>query len=101
MSLAIDVDRVCQVLLKDGWHMVEDDSFEIDAYEYIREADGSDDNPYPLRLGGGEEELLPSRGARWSEQNGPERFVVSCPLTAILAVRERVAAIKHKKAKSA
>ena len=32
MSLAIDVDRVKQVLLADGqWHRVADDSFEIDA----------------------------------------------------------------------
>ena len=36
MSLAIDVDRVARVLLDDGWHDVADDSFAIDAYEYVR-----------------------------------------------------------------
>ena len=35
MSLAIDVDRVIQVLLADGWHEVLDDSFDLDAYEFI------------------------------------------------------------------
>lgn len=40
MSLAVDVDRVAQVLLADGWHTVDFNegvsSFDLDAYEFIR-----------------------------------------------------------------
>ena len=32
MSLALDVSRVEQVLLMDGWHRVATASFELDAY---------------------------------------------------------------------
>ena len=35
MSLALDVSRVEQVLLMDGWHRVANASFELDAYEFI------------------------------------------------------------------
>jgi len=42
MSLAIDIDKVATVLLADGWHTVEDDSFDIDAYEYVAHPDGRD-----------------------------------------------------------
>jgi hypothetical protein len=35
MSLAIEVDDVVAVLLRDGWHAVADDSFEIDSYEFL------------------------------------------------------------------
>lgn len=35
MSLAIDVEHVVSVLLGDGWHDVVDDSFDIDAYDFV------------------------------------------------------------------
>jgi len=35
MSLAIDIDRVTAVLLADGWHQVEEESFVLDSYEYV------------------------------------------------------------------
>ena len=89
MSLAIDIDSVKEVLLPDGtWHRVADDSFEIGAYEYVRakevQPDGGDAG---VRLGGEQEELLPARGARWTETNsyGKKRRVF-CPITAIQAV---------------
>lgn len=34
MSLAIDVRLVAGVLLADGWHVVLDHSFDLDAYEF-------------------------------------------------------------------
>ena len=37
MSLALDVSRVEQVLLMDGWHRVATASFELDAYEFIHD----------------------------------------------------------------
>ena len=78
MSLAIDVDRVTEVLLPDGlWYEVEDGSFEIDAYEFVREEDAP-------RLLGGAEPLLPAAGATW-RNNKRQRY--SCPITSILAVK--------------
>jgi hypothetical protein len=37
MSLALDVSRVEQVLLMDGWHRVAHASFELDGYEFIHD----------------------------------------------------------------
>lgn len=88
MSLAIDVDRVREVLLADGWHQVVNNSFEMDAYEYERSEErkpgGGDAG---MRLGGGVEDLVPATGATWVERNaqGHARSVF-CPITAILAV---------------
>ncbi len=36
MSLAIDTDKITEVMLPDGWHTVAKGSFSLDAYEYIR-----------------------------------------------------------------
>jgi hypothetical protein len=85
MSLAIDVDRVREVLLADGWHVVVNESFDIDAYEYLH-ADH-------MLLGGGDEPLLPARGFTFDElsDGGLGRIRISGPLTAVLAVREKVA----------
>jgi hypothetical protein len=60
MSLAIDVDRVAAVLLADGWHTVSNDSFELDAYEYLQHDDEDVGTPGGqrqtiMRLGGGQE----------------------------------------------
>jgi hypothetical protein len=47
MSLAIDIDKVSDVLLADGWHHVEfakgQSTFVIDAYEFLehREKEGT------------------------------------------------------------
>ena len=35
MSLAINIDKVIRVLLSDGWHDVLEESFTLDAYEYL------------------------------------------------------------------
>lgn len=42
-SLAIDPDDVTEVLLADGWHEVDKDSFDLDAYEYITERTTDED----------------------------------------------------------
>ena len=76
MSLAIDVDRVEQVLLADGWHQVEGKSFALDAYEFIH--DGRE------VLAGGRPSLTPSTGATWRESDGS---VLACPVTMVLAVK--------------
>ena len=85
MSLAIDIDRVKQILLADGqWHRVADDSFEIDAYEYLR---GKEIKPGGGEgFGGGQDDLISSVGARWTEKDSNKTRVVFCPLTAIQAV---------------
>ena len=75
MSLAIDTDNVARVLLIDGWHGVVDNSFTLDAYEYI---EGE-----RLTFGGGQSPLIPSAGAMWYGTDGRTYY---CPLTSVLAV---------------
>ena len=89
MDLGIDMGSVNEVLLPDGqWHRVENDSFEVGAYEYFRATEvrqgGGDAG---VRGGVGEEEVPPARGARWTETspNGKKRRVF-CPITAIQAL---------------
>ena len=76
MSLAIDCDAVEAVLLADGWHGVSNHSFAIDAYEFVWQGE--------VVLDGGQAHGIPSTGAQWVEDTGD---TVTCPLTAILAVR--------------
>jgi|SRR5215831_4087443 len=89
MSLAIDIDKVHDVLLPDGkWHEVADQSFEMDSYEYLRASQANvGDHNESVRLKGGQEKLVPATGARWTERDskGNERRMF-CPVTAIQAV---------------
>ena len=89
MSLAINVDRVEAVLLADGWHEVSLNeqnvsSFTLDAYDFIRRVEGKD--PIVL-LSGVSMAGVPSTGVSWLEKG----VRVSCPLTAVLAVKENIA----------
>jgi len=80
MSLSIDIDTVSAVLLADGWHDVIDDSFEVDAYEYVQGK--------ALRFRGGQSALIPATGFQFKEAQGVGGAVmVYGPLTAILAVK--------------
>jgi hypothetical protein len=66
MILAIDADKVDQVLLADGvWHGVAGKSFD---------------------LGGGQLTGSPSLWATWTD---PDGFVVACPVPAVLAVKTK------------
>ena len=76
MGLAIDVEQVSNVLLADGWHGVVDQSFRLDAYEYLGQ-----NAPGPSF----------TMGATWKEKDGA---VIFCPMTAILAVK--TAAVSEK-----
>ena len=87
MSLGIDVEKVAQVLLADGWHKVAPvgdgrSSFGMGAYEF-QEPPKPEQNPV-MHLKGGQEELIPSTGAHWNEDDGSRVF---CPVTSILAVK--------------
>jgi hypothetical protein len=77
MSLHIDVDSITDVLLADGWHVVADQSFDLDAYEMLH-------GDYPV-LRGGTVDGVPATGATWIDEND-NRFW--CPLTAILALKK-------------
>ena len=85
MSLALDVSRVEQVLLMDGWHRVANASFELDAYEFIHDG---------RTVLAGQPAIIPSVGGRWTEPDGSE---VACPVTAILAVKKSGATSKAEK----
>ena len=83
MSLYINPGKVTAVLLADGWHDVADDSFDLDAYEYV------EPHPDPGRdglilLGGGQCAGVPSTGFVFAEVGGGYLFG---PLTSIVAVR--------------
>jgi hypothetical protein len=76
MSLPIEVENVIGVLLKDGWHDVVDQSFEIDTYKYLR--DGVPE------IESGQADEMPSIGATWKERGGSW---VACAFPAIVAVK--------------
>ncbi len=81
MSLNVDVGQVTAVLLADGeWHQVEDRSFYVDAYKYVRVASGMERMLAFLR-----KKIVPTNGATWTENGG--EYIVFCPITAIQAVR--------------
>lgn len=92
MSLAIDIDRIEAVLLADGWHRIAPRSFELDAYEYIQDRGHDPETGWAdplLRFGGGQSPLVPSTGFEFILTGDEGGFVVSGPITAILAVRHK------------
>ncbi|HXV86887.1 MAG TPA: hypothetical protein VD793_09320 [Gemmatimonadales bacterium] len=72
MGLAIDVTKVRSVLLADGWHRVVEQSFVIDAYDYVQ-AGGT-------RSGGNGS--APPAGYRFKDDAG---YILAGPLAAVLA----------------
>jgi hypothetical protein len=100
MSLAIDIDAVTAVLLADGWHEVIDDSFYLDAYEFLESPKPEDPNLDRERrghaawdsdaqtvLGGGQQRLVPATGFSFQTEFTDTICWLSGPLTSILAVR--------------
>jgi len=89
MSLAIDIEKVSDVLLADGWHHVEfakgKSTFVIDAYDFLEHRKEGRD-PI-IHASGGTVAGVPSTGAGWLERESGKSYVVTCPLTAILAVK--------------
>jgi hypothetical protein len=75
VSLEIDVERVSSVLLSDGWHTVQESSFDLDSYEFRRKG--------RALLGGGQETLVPAMGFSFKDNQGWIKGAV----TSILAVR--------------
>ncbi|HEX9582219.1 MAG TPA: hypothetical protein VF970_14040 [Gemmatimonadales bacterium] len=72
MSLAIDVTKVRSVLLADGWHRIVENSFAVDAYEYLQAGvtrSAGNGNAAPV-------------GFRFKDDAG---YLLSGPLSAILA----------------
>lgn len=80
MSLAIDIDAVTGVLLADGWHVVDDASFTIDAYEYLWGEDTIDCDAILMYNG---ERQGCSTGFAFVEDGS----IVAGPMTSILAIR--------------
>jgi hypothetical protein len=80
MSLAIDMNKITQVLLPDGeWYEVSDASFELDSYEFVWENH--------VILGGGNCDGVVSTGATWKRSLGSMDIRYVAPLTSIMAVR--------------
>jgi hypothetical protein len=75
VSLEIDVERVSAVLLSDGWHTVQDSSFDLSSYEFRRQGHAV--------LGGRQESLVPAMGFSFKDNQGWIKGAV----TSILAVR--------------
>lgn len=76
MSRVIDMDKISEVLLADGWHTVAQinnkSTFCLEPHEYIRDR-------APAAEG------LQFTGATWLEEKDEAQFY--CPLTAVLAVK--------------
>jgi len=77
MSLAIDTEKVAEVMLPDGWHTVAKGSFTLDAYEY--EEDGK-----TLFRGGHDGLPLPATGFVFTDDNGQ---AICGPISSIRAVK--------------
>jgi hypothetical protein len=92
MSLAIDIEKVSDVLLADGWHHVVfnngKSTFVIDAYEFVEHMEEGK-NPF-VHVSGGSVVGVPSTAAEWLELKSGKSYVVTCPLTAILAVKRLI-----------
>ncbi len=87
MSLAINPDHICAVLLKDGWHSVKPASFEIDAYEFVQQpGDGLLPKSSDILVRGGE--VFCATGAMWTDGEPRDTGqILACPITEIQAVR--------------
>jgi hypothetical protein len=84
MSLEIDVEKISEVLLADGWHTVSPvgdgrSSFGLDIYEFRQPQQDA-----AQQTKEGQEEGGAQSGARWTESDGSRVF---CPVTSILAVK--------------
>jgi hypothetical protein len=108
MSLEIDVEKISEVLLADGWHKVSPvgdgrSSFGTDVYEFLQPKPENRENSStqakesqsPDAQSGGDlsqqnhgddqqKNLSGPAGARWTEADGSRLF---CPVTSILAVK--------------
>ncbi len=91
MSLEIDVEKISEVLLADGWHKVSTvgdgrSSFGLDVYEFQEPKLGekSETEETPARKTKEAEQRDSRSGARWTESDGSRVF---CPVTSILAVK--------------
>lgn len=87
MSLGIDIDRVAAVLLADGWHEVKNQSFAMDAYEFLWYPDPDDRSRVDVVHGGGDNGIC----ATGFEFEADDELIYSGPLTSILAVRYHTA----------
>lgn len=85
MSLAINVNRVKEVLLADGWHKVSLDSFGLDAYEYVDTEEGQKPDVSNILHGGGQSNVC-ATGFCFLEEDTD--LIIAGPLTAILAIKE-------------
>jgi hypothetical protein len=84
MSIYLQVDDIIGVLLADGWHVVSDASFYLDAYEFVTGSEGAaDDDDDPELLYNGESQGC-STGFEFVDPVGDR---IAGPLTSILAVR--------------
>ncbi len=81
MSLALDVTKIVAVLLADGWHPTLRDSFKIDGYEFVADAE--------IVLRGGQCERVSSLGFTFTEAGTDRAIEISGPLTSVLAVKSR------------
>jgi hypothetical protein len=89
MSLSINVNAVCSVLLRDGWHDAVDDSFLIDAYEYVSGTESY--STFQMHLGGGQDKSVSTTGFGMIEEVDGRRVTLSGPISSIVAVREKTA----------
>lgn len=91
MSLAIDTNKVEQVLLADGWHPVwwpDVSSFSIDSYEFTQTYETFDGKVKELDiLMGGQCEGIVSTGFSFIENDETHGKVITGPLTSVLALR--------------
>lgn len=95
MSLSIDPREVTAVLLADGWHDVEEGTFEIDAYElFIRYWNGEEKIDQSHM--GGQSDICAS-GFQFVEDGWKScGVVIGGPFSSVIALRYRVLSTDQK-----
>lgn len=81
MSLRIDVDDVEAVLIAGRWYEVLNQSFDLDAYEFMEDRN--------LIFTGGDVDTLSSTGYYFITGTSVKPFTLKGPVTAIQAVRTK------------
>jgi hypothetical protein len=81
VSLAIDAAKVVAVLLADGWHPTLRDSFRIDTYEFVHDAE--------IVLKAGQSPPTSTMGFTFTEAGTDRTIEISGPLASVLAVKSR------------
>ncbi|OQB75657.1 MAG: hypothetical protein BWX92_02532 [Deltaproteobacteria bacterium ADurb.Bin135] len=87
MSLSININKVTDVLLADGWHKVK--SFDLDSYEYVDPEWFESYNQKWILHKGGESKITATGFVFISDDPTEYGVTIKGPLSSIIAIKEK------------